>query len=188
MLKKYFVAALLSFCLAVTLFSLISTSGSQAPANSSRTPIAGEPGMYDYDSWCDVNHDGVIDIADMSIEVDKFLTIGDPTLTVDIINSFSANTTNYYISAGSYQNIYVWTEGFKEITLGFYPTSGTCSIEVYWYEGKAIGGVFYLEQTFASISANTLKVLSIHGSELKLIVYNTGGYGLTFWLDYYMTT
>jgi len=60
--KGLIVAVLAAFCLAVTLFATV--------------PTKSQSGVYD--PWVDVNDDGSIDMADISIAIDDFMTSGAP--------------------------------------------------------------------------------------------------------------
>jgi hypothetical protein len=60
--KGLIIAVLATCCLAVTLFATVST----------RSQSGG------YDPWVDVNDDGSIDMADISIAIDNFMTSGTP--------------------------------------------------------------------------------------------------------------
>jgi hypothetical protein len=69
--KKYLIIAVLAtFCLTATLFMIV--------------PTRSQSGSYD--ARTDVNGDGTIDMADISIGIDGFMTNGDPTLNVSVTN------------------------------------------------------------------------------------------------------
>lgn len=60
--KDLIVAVLGTFCLTATLFMIV--------------PTRSQSGSYD--PWIDVNDDGSIDMADISIEIDNFMAAGTP--------------------------------------------------------------------------------------------------------------
>jgi hypothetical protein len=71
--KKYLIVAVLAtFCLTATLFMIV--------------PTRSQSGLNDYDTWTDVNGDGVIDMADISILIDKYMTSGNTTRDVNVTN------------------------------------------------------------------------------------------------------
>jgi hypothetical protein len=49
-------------------------------------PTRSQSGIRDYDTWTDVNGDGVIDMADISMVIDKFMASGDTTRNVNVTN------------------------------------------------------------------------------------------------------
>jgi hypothetical protein len=61
--KDLIIAILATFCMTVALFMILPTRSQQSG----------------YDPWVDVNGDGSIDMADLSIGIDKFMTSGAPT-------------------------------------------------------------------------------------------------------------
>jgi hypothetical protein len=174
MLKKYFVVALLTLCLAVTLFSLIPIGGSQAPAPSnSRMAIAGELGMYDYDPWCDVNDDDIIDIADMSIEVDKFLTTGDTTKNVTITrhaNKLAYSATLQPISAHDYfVTPDISIEEYSKITVCIYTTA---SSNRYWLGTSHWGGYLFYVDDVTNFGTYLVKTYDVPNEAIRVIIYN----------------
>ena len=69
--KDLIIAVLLTFCIAVTLFGIIPTSG-QSPG--------------DYDPWLDYNDDGTVNMRDVAASARAFGTSGDPTKNVNVMN------------------------------------------------------------------------------------------------------
>ena len=130
--KDVILAILTTFCLTITLFSLV-------PARS------GLP----YDPWMDIDDSGRIDMNDIGNVAARFMTLGDSTKNVTVTNwppgwySGEVNVTNWpsqqnigsYKSSTSTQNIVIpahtsgniniTTDGYSRMTLGL-----TSSVEV----------------------------------------------------------
>jgi hypothetical protein len=69
--KKYLIIAVLAtFCLTATLFMIVPTHSQSS----------------NYDPWTDINNDGTIDMADISMTIDGFMTNGDSTKDVNVTN------------------------------------------------------------------------------------------------------
>jgi hypothetical protein len=69
--KRVLIAAVLAtFCLTATLFMIV--------------PTRSQPSSYD--PWTDVNDDGTIDMADIAVSINSFMTSGDPTKPVNVTN------------------------------------------------------------------------------------------------------
>jgi hypothetical protein len=69
--KDLVIAVLVTFCLTATLFLI----------NTTRSQTVGQ-----YDSWLDVNHDGIINMKDLATVARAFGTSGDPTVNVNVTN------------------------------------------------------------------------------------------------------
>jgi hypothetical protein len=70
--KGLIIAVLGTFCLTLTLFMIV--------------PTRSQSGIHDYDTWTDVNGDGTINMVDISISINKFMTSGDTTRNVNVTN------------------------------------------------------------------------------------------------------
>jgi uncharacterized protein (DUF2141 family) len=95
---------LATFCLAATLFMIVPTR-SQSDK---------------YDPWTDINGDGSIDMADISMGIDGFMSSGDATKPVVVGGyNWSADIHVIAVAPGEEGNISVATAGYKQMTLGF---------------------------------------------------------------------
>lgn len=83
MRKDLILAVICTFCLTVTLFTII-------PIRSQTTP--------EYDPWKDINDDGYIGIDDIVSVAESFGALGDPTKNVNVTNwpdELNVNVTNW---------------------------------------------------------------------------------------------
>jgi hypothetical protein len=95
--KDVVIGFLLGLCLTTTLFAVV--------------PTRSQSGVYD--PWNDVNDDGVIDMADISIAIESFMASGDPTKNVTITgraNKLITLAPSILIPADSY-----WDSGWVSI-------------------------------------------------------------------------
>jgi hypothetical protein len=103
--KDLLIAVLATFCLTATLFMIIPTRSS--------------PGSNDYDAWSDINDDGSIDMADIAIAIDKFMTNGDTTKNVNVTNCpKSSDVTVWYgysLDSSSVGSVVQHSDGYSKL-------------------------------------------------------------------------
>jgi hypothetical protein len=108
--KDVVIGFLLGLCLTVTLFAVV--------------PTRSQSGVYD--PWNDVNDDGVIDMADISIAIESFMASGDPTKNVTITGHANklAYTVDVNLNAGNYfYAMPISVDGYSKMTICIYTTS-----------------------------------------------------------------
>jgi len=109
--KDLVIAVLGTFCLTATLFMIV--------------PTRSQSGLNDYDTWTDVNGDGTIDMADISISIDKFMTSGDTTRNVTITGHATklirpAYGVNLNLSSQSWSSGLIPVDGYSKVTISIY--------------------------------------------------------------------
>lgn len=122
--KKYLVIAVLAtFCLTAALFMVVPTRSQTSS----------------YDPWTDINGDGTIDMADISLTIDSFMSSGDTTKNV--------NVTNWPKSS----DVLVWwqrslVDGAYVVSSLYYP-DGYSTLHMLMYAGGLTGNetcLFYV--------------------------------------------
>lgn len=103
--KGLIVAVLATLCLAVTLFATVPTKSQSGG----------------YDPWVDVNNDGSIDMLDISIAIDDFMTYGTPLTKAGIM--YDSGWVNISDKAGEFfdvtHNLGIYDWGDPDIMIEF---------------------------------------------------------------------
>jgi len=183
--KKYLIVAVLAaFCLTAALFMVV--------------PTRSLPGSYD--ARTDVNGDGTIDMADISMGVDGFMTNGDPTLNVNVTNWPKSSDVliwfNYSLSSGAavFSN-YQQTDGYSTlhmlINVDGLAGGETATFFVVAPLWNATHTAYYhmpaYNHTFNSTDASSVVSIDVP-SETFYFVFNSNiGTTCTVSLSYYLT-
>jgi hypothetical protein len=165
--KKYLIIAVLAtFCLTATLFMIVPT----------RSQSGG------YDARTDVNGDGTIDMADISIGIDGFMTSGDPTLNVNVTNwpvGRTLNATladNLVIPAGESVELYADVNGYSKVTLVLnLVTSETLIVYINFQVGGAWTPLIYSNNTLATGNHFLLRSYEVIGQTILIVLDNVIG-------------
>jgi hypothetical protein len=102
--KDLTIAVLATFCLTATLFMIV--------------PTRSQSGSYD--ARTDVNGDGTIDMADISMGIDGFMTNGDPTLNVTIAGhatKLAYNVSRTFDVGESWATEWISIDGYSKFTI-----------------------------------------------------------------------
>ena len=104
--KDLMIAVSLTFCLTATLLMTASTESSSS--------------VSEYDPWVDLNEDGTINILDIANVALAFHTSGDPTRTVNLVNSHYQWMDRRIIEPQDYWLIVHETAGYKQVFIGLW--------------------------------------------------------------------
>jgi len=103
--KDLVIVILATFCLALTLFTVLPTHSSAGAAS-------------EYDPWADINDDGKIDLKDIGYAARLFGAYGDPTKSVTTNRNWTEGSFNFSLPAnGVTGNFTITAAGFKTITI-----------------------------------------------------------------------
>jgi hypothetical protein len=140
--RELIIAVLSTLCLITTLFTVL-------PTNSS----------YEYDPWTDIDNDGSIDMADISIVIDNFMTSGTPmnktALLLEVQTARAHNET--YSTSLETRSGYDWSwQDISGMTVQI--TLETSCTLLIMFSAEALTTTTYLElyarATVDSIAAN----------------------------------
>jgi hypothetical protein len=102
------IAVLITFCLTATLFTIVPTKSGEGSS---------------YDSWKDLNDDGVIDSTDLGMLGTSWATTGAPTKNVIMNhNAYQWSTFIENLAPNAFYYFYNTTIGFAEMTFYVYTT------------------------------------------------------------------
>jgi hypothetical protein len=76
--KDLIIVVLATFCLVSTMFIVLPRSAQNLVSTASA--------LSQYDPWCDINHDGKINILDVVAVTSRYGTTGDPALNINVTN------------------------------------------------------------------------------------------------------
>jgi len=76
--KDLIITVLATFCLVSTMFIVLPRSAQNLVSTASA--------LSQYDPWCDINHDGKINILDVVAVTSRYGTTGDPALNISVTN------------------------------------------------------------------------------------------------------
>jgi len=112
--KDLVIVILATFCLTLTLFTILPTHSS-------------------YDPWLDVDDNGVVELKDFYELSQAFGTSGNPTKSVTINDNWTEGSFNFSLPPnGVTENFTITTAGFNTITISLDASSwGKCEIQVF---------------------------------------------------------
>lgn len=176
----------LAFCLVATLLFTAETMSDRSS------------GSREYDPWLDYNEDGIIDMADISMNIEAFMTTGNPAKNVTVTNwpitlnvSIIPTTLNLTLAinrdVGTSGHWYTQEiSGYRQATVGIHSFAipARLIVKVYWI----IGGVelLYHEWSLASLE-DVIETFIVQSEVLKIYVATDQGSG-SYSLGLYATT
>ena len=120
--KDLVIVILATFCLALTLFTVLPTHSSAGAAS-------------EYDPWADINDDGKIDLKDIGYAARLFGTYGDPTKSVTVNDNWTEGNSTFSLSFTDSQTYTIPVGGFKTATFTIFAETRTgfdLSLDVGW--------------------------------------------------------
>jgi hypothetical protein len=153
-----------------------------------------------YNPWLDVNDDGYGGIDDIVSTAEHFGASGSPAKLCNITNwpsQINVTILGYMFRNESFRKnlppkdawgIYLDTQGYREISIGFWTTASTpLEVWIWWQIGDTLRG--YVEESFSFSNADSqLKVYGVHGSMLGIEIYNPSTTATsTVDVEYYLT-
>ena len=155
--KKYLIIAVLAtFCLTATLFMII--------------PTKSQSGSYD--PWTDINGDGKIDMADISMAIEGFMSSGDATKPVNI----TGHATKLIVLAsglpisGAWVSPYILVDGYSKVTVSISPSSSSNTFRLYGYDGT---NSFLEETVYPVLSVGFVKTYDVPNQYIWISITGT---------------
>jgi hypothetical protein len=183
--KKYLIIAVLAtFCLTATLFMVV--------------PTKSQSGSYD--PWTDVNGDGSIDMADISLGIEGFMSNGDATKPVNVTNwptsqpvNITGHATKLVIAAsfGALSAGQEWwspnilVDGYSKVAVSVSLNQATNSLVMFGYDGVGPVNMFKFEQV-SNFDFIFVKTYDVPNKYIIIVVYNGGAYTAQLFVDIYL--
>ena len=174
--KDWIIAISLTFCLTATLLMMVSTESSSS--------------VSEYDPWIDLNEDGTIDILDITNVAIAFRTSGDPTRTVNVVNSHYQWTDRRIIEPQDHWLITHETAGYKQVFIGLWSQDVTADVSV---EFEVRTSEEYYVPTFRDQFELTQwswieKAYEVKGTLFALVIENPSQTATEVYVGIYVTT
>ena len=169
------IAVLATFCLTATLFMVVPT----------RSQTGG------YDPRYDVNGDGKIDMADISTEVEAFMSSGDPTLPVNItghatqlIKVAEYGMINVSSSWGSSR---ILVDGYAKFSVNVYYMgyNGPNEYKLYKVDNYTCG-INFLVDDVINFSSVLVKTYDVTNKYVLIMILNDGDLPVPMYVDIYL--
>jgi hypothetical protein len=164
--KRVLIAAVLAtFCLTATLFMIV--------------PTRSQSGSYD--PWTDINGDGKIDMADISMAIDGFMSSGDATKPVNI----TGHATELIVLAsglpisGSWASPNILVDGYSKVTVSISGSSSS-TFRLYGYDGT---NSFLEETVYPVISSGFVKTYDVPNQYIWISI---SAASVTIYVDVYL--
>jgi hypothetical protein len=158
--KKYLIIAVLAtFCLTATLFMVV--------------PTKSQSGSYD--PWTDVNGDGSIDMADISLGIEGFMSNGDATKPVNVTNW----PTSQPVNITGHATKLVIAASFGALSAG----------QEWWSPNILVDGYSKVTFKFEQVSNFDfifVKTYDVPNKYIIIVVYNGGAYTAQLFVDIYL--
>jgi hypothetical protein len=156
--KKYLIIAVLAtFCLTATLFMIM--------------PTKSQSGSYD--PWTDINGDGKIDMADISMAIEGFMSTGDATKPVNI----TGHATELIVLAsglpisGAWVSPYILVDGYSKVTVSISIDHSGGLFRLYGYDGT---NSFLFEYVNLGLSSNFVRTYDVPNQYIWISISVSG--------------
>lgn len=169
--KKYLIVAVLAtFCLTATLFMIVPTRSQSSS----------------YDPWTDINGDGTIDMADISLAVDGFMASGDATKPVNITGHATKLVKEAMgvtvFAGGSWFGNPILVDGYSKVTINVLMTQTTNQLTLTTYDGL----VSFLLEQINNFGNYFVKTYDAPNQYISIYISNTGANSATLYVDVYL--
>ena len=176
--KDLVIVILATFCLTLTLFTILPTHSSSSTAT------------LEYDPWLDYNDDGRISLQDLVALAQTYGTTGDPTKNVNIGNHTTYESTDGTgIAPSAVWTLVNYTKGYKRVTVAVSSLSNrNVNGEIYFWISGSQGSIQYRVAQFSLLNVyiyyNTFEVT---GSNISIIINNNDALSAIVRVGLYMT-
>ena len=169
--KDIVIVVLATFCLAVTLFTVL--------------PIRSSPNGYD--PWIDLDDDGKIGPYDFYMFARAYGSSGDPTKNVTIAgrtNKLAYSTTTVVPNGdGGYVSPWIPVDGYSKMTVCIYYAAIS---DVYRLDARHSGGDYFSMDLLNDIGFHFVKTYDVPNEEIRIYLVNFDTYDRTLRLDIYL--
>ena len=169
------IAVLATFCLTATLFMIVPTK-----SQSSK-----------YDPWTDINGDGSIDMADISLAVDGFMSSGDATKPVNITGHATqlikeavwatVNVSSTWISS------LILVDGYSKfsVNVNYLGYNEPNEYKLYSVDNYTCG-INFLADDIINFGSALVKTYDVSNRYIRIWITNSGTYAANLYVDVYL--